>query len=57
MKTSEDPRSLREVWEVKEQAFQEVQGFSVADALKMRLDDAIRTAAAVKSELYDRKAA
>ena len=57
MKKNEDPQSLREVWEWKEQAFQEVKGLSVPDALKKRLDDALRTAAAVKSELHERKAA
>jgi len=57
MKTTEDTRALQEVWEWKEQAFQEVQGLPVKEALKKRLDDAIRTAAAIKSTDHIRKAA
>jgi hypothetical protein len=50
MKKNEDPRSLREVWEWKDKAYQEVKDLDLKSVIKKRLEDAIRTSDLIQVE-------
>ena len=50
MKRNEELKSLREVWEWKDKAYQEVKDLDFKSAVKKRLEDAIRTADLIRTK-------
>ena len=50
MKRNEELKSLREVWEWKDKAYQEVKDLDLKNAVKKRLEDAIRTADLIRAK-------
>ena len=51
MKTNEELKSLREVWEWKDKAYQEVKDLDLKSAVKKRIEDAIRTADLIRAKV------
>jgi predicted XRE-type DNA-binding protein len=50
MKTIEESKALKEVWEWKDKAYEEVKNLDIKSALEKRLSDAIRTADLVQAK-------
>ena len=56
MKSShDDPKVLRDLWEIKEQAWKEVEHLGLEKAILKRLDDSTRTALALGFRLVRKK--
>jgi hypothetical protein len=56
MKMSEESEALREVWEWKDKAYQDVKDLDLKSALIKRLEDAIRTAELLQAKKPGRAA-
>jgi hypothetical protein len=50
MKMIEESKSLKEVWEWKDKAYQEVKDLDIKSAIEKRLSDAIRTAGLIQAK-------
>jgi len=56
MKKNEEPQSLKEVYEWKEKAYQEVKDLDLKSAIEKRLTDAIKTISLIEEKKQNKAA-